>query len=317
VGLVTDTGSLNDRGFNAAAWKGVQDGAKPLGLQEASGGIRFIESRTDQDYRANIEKLITDGVNIVVTVGFSLAPPTLEMAAKYPNVQFIGVDQFRSPDDKSAPNYVGLIFDESQAGYLAGILAASLSKTKKLGGVYGLAIPPVIRFKQGYEAGAKSVDAGIEVFSIYHPPGENAFVNAPWGAQQAKKFLDDGADVIFGAGGQTGNGALEVTAGERTDQGKEFWCIGVDVDQWETIQTARPCLISSAIKRIDEGVAELIKQAAAKTFPQGGNFTGGVGLAPFHDFEASLPQGLKEKLEETRKKLESGELKVPVNLEQP
>ncbi len=316
IGLVTDTGSIQDRGFNESAWKGVQSAGGELKLQEGNG-YRYIESKTAGDYAGNIDKLATDGINVIVTVGFSLAEATLAAAKKYPNVRFIGVDQFRDPSDTSAPNYVGLIFDEAQAGYLAGILAASLSKSKKIGGVYGLAIPPVIRFKQGYEQGAKLVDAATTVFSIFHPPGDNAFVNAPWGAQQAQKYLDDGADVVFGAGGQTGNGALELFAGERTDKQKELFCIGVDVDQYETIKSARPCLVSSAVKKITEGVAELINKANAGSFPKGGNFTGKIGLAPFHDFDGQISQAIKDKLTDTQKKLESGEIKVTVNLDSP
>ncbi|MCK6511312.1 BMP family ABC transporter substrate-binding protein [Myxococcota bacterium] len=316
IGLVTDTGSIQDRGFNESAWKGVESAGKTLSLKEGDG-YRYVESKTAGDYAGNIDKLVADGVTIIVTVGFSLAEATLAAAKKYPNVRFVGVDQFRDPSDTSGPNYVGLIFDEAQAGYLAGILAGSLSKTKKIGGVYGLAIPPVIRFKQGYEQGAKSVDAAMTVFSIFHPAGDNAFVDAPWGAQQAQKFLTDGADVVFGAGGQTGNGALELFAGERTDKQKELFCIGVDVDQYETVKSARPCLVSSAVKKITEGVAELISKANAGSFPKGGNFTGKIGLAPFHDFDAKIEQAVKDKLTDAQKKLESGDIKVKVDLNTP
>jgi basic membrane protein A len=116
--------------------------------------------------------------------------------------------------------------------------------------------------------------------------------------------MDQGADVIFGAGGMTGNGALQEVAAA-AEAGKEVYCIGVDTDQWETLPAAHPCLVSSAMKLITPGVADLIVKAAAGEFP-GGNYVGDVGLAPFHDFDDKVPQEVKDLLDKTKEGLLNG-----------
>ena len=142
----------------------------------------------------------------------------------------------------------------------------------------------------------------------YHPGGlDTAFTDPKWGADQAKLAIDQGADVIFGAGGKTGNGALIETAAN-----KGVYCIGVDTDQWETVPEARPCLISSAMKLITPGVFDLISKAKEGNFPSG-NYVGEVGLAPFHDFDAQIPAEVKAKIAEIDKGLRDGSISTGYN----
>ncbi len=308
VGLVTDVGRINDRSFNQSAWEGVKLAAEQLGLPEEN--IKYIETKDPKDYMDNINQFVENGYDVIVTVGFALGEATVEAAKNNPDIYFIGVDQFQA---ETLPNLAGLIFPEDQAGFLAGVLAASMSKSGTIAAVLGTdLVPPVVAFKEGYEAGARYVNPDIEVISTYHP-GElsQAFVDPEWGAATAKQAMDQGADVIFGAGGLTGNGALQEVAAA-AEAGKEVYCIGVDTDQWETLPAAHPCLISSAMKLITPGVAELIAAAAKGEFP-GGNYVGDVGLAPFHDFEDKIPQEVKDLLAEVKQKLESGELSTGYN----
>ncbi len=294
IGLVTDVGRINDRSFNQSAWEGVQQAAEELGAE-----AKYIETTDAKDYEDNIRQFAEEGYDVIVTVGFALGEATTKMAAEYPKIKFIGIDQFQA---EPMDNVVGLIFHEDHSGYLAGILAAKLTKTGTIAGVFGTdLVPPVVAFKEGYEAGAKATNPNIEVISTYHP-GEisQAFTDPEWGAATAAQAIDKGADVVFAAGGMTGNGALEETA---THEG--FYCIGVDSDQWFTVPGAHPCLVSSAMKLITPGVVELIKLAKEDKMPTG-NYFGGAGLAPFHDFEDDIPQDIKDLLEETAKGLEEG-----------
>jgi basic membrane protein A len=296
IGLVTDVGRVNDRTFNQSAWEGAQDAAAKLGVEP-----KYIETKGATDYLDNIRQFADEGYDVIITVGYALGEATLQMAAEYPDTKFIGVDQFQAA---VTPNVAGLVFHEDHAGYLAGVLAASLTKTGTIGGVFGTdLIPAVVAFREGYEAGAKSVTPGINIISAYHP-GEiaQAFTDPEWGAATAAQAIDGGADVVFAAGGQTGNGALEETA---THEG--FYCIGVDTDQWETLPGAHPCLVSSAIKSVRSGVAELIAAAADGTF-EGGQVYGQAGLAPYHDFESKLPAELKTKLTEIAAGLVDGSI---------
>ena len=296
IGLVTDVGRVNDRTFNQSAWEGVQDAAAELGVE-----AKYIETKAATDYLDNIRQFAEEDYDVIVTVGYALGEATLEMAAEYPETMFIGVDQFQA---ETVANVAGLVFREDQAGYLAGVLAASLTQTDTIGGVFGTdLIPAVVAFREGYELGAKSVKPDINIISAYHP-GEiaQAFTDPEWGAATAAQAIDGGADVIFAAGGQTGNGALEETA---THEG--FYCIGVDTDQWDTLPGAHPCLVASAVKTVRKGVYELIMSVADGTF-EGCQVYGEAGLSDFHDFADKLPEELKTKLAEIAQGLVDGSL---------
>ena len=301
IGLVTDVGRVNDRSFNQSAWMGVEEAAAQMGLAEDE--FRFIETMDAKDYADNIQQFVDAGYDVIVTVGFALGEATIEAATENPDIFFIGVDQFQG---ETLPNLVGLIFHEDQSGFLAGALAAHLSETGKIAAVLGTdLVPPVVAFKEGYEAGARYINPDIEIISTYHP-GElsQAFIDPEWGAATAKQAIDQGADVIFGAGGQTGNGALQEVA---TQEG--LYCIGVDTDQWETLPAAHPCLVSSAMKLITPGVVDLVQQAADGTF-EGGNVFGGAGLAPYHDFDDVISQEIKDSLIEIDAGLKDGTIET-------
>jgi simple sugar transport system substrate-binding protein len=300
IGLVTDVGQIDDRSFNQSAWEGAQAAAKELG-----GTADYIVTTDPSDYANNIQQFADKDYQVIITVGFALGDATIKAAAKYPKVSFIGVDQFQASE---VPNVTGLVFPEDQSGFLAGILAARLTKSGTIAAVLGTdQVPPVVRFKEGYEAGARYAKPDIKLISTYYPGGlDKAFTDPVWGAQTAGQAIDQGADVIFGAGGKTGNGALQEVA-KRTTKDKPLYCIGVDTDQWLTVPEAHPCLVSSAMKLITPGVTNLVKQAAAGTM-KGGNFVGDVGLAPFHDFESVVPKAVADEIAKAAEDLKSGKL---------
>lgn len=296
VGLVTDVGEIDDKSFNQSAWDGVRQAEAELGAK-----IDYIETKDAKDYANNIALFADQNYDVIVTVGFAMGEATVEAAATYPDVDFIGVDQFQGAE---ITNVAGLIFNEDQAGFLAGSLAAMLSESGKVAAVLGTdLVPPVVAFKEGYENGARYINPDIELISTFHPGGMDvAFTDPEWGATTAKQALDQGADVIFGAGGKTGNGALiEVAGADGT------YCIGVDTDQWDTVPEAHPCLVSSAMKLIIPGVFDLIKASNDGAFPAG-NFFGTVGLASFHDFEDDVPQEIKDRLTEIEASFQDGSL---------
>ena len=297
IGLVTDVGRIDDKSFNQSAWEGAQQAAEALGAAE----VNYVETTNATDYAANIGLFAEAGYDIIVTVGFALGEATAEAAGTYPDIDFIGVDQFQG---ETIANYAGLVFNEDKAGYLAGVLAASLSESGTIASVLGTdLVPPVVAFNEGYKNGAMSVNPDINIIDTYHPGGlDVAFTDPEWGATTGQQAIDQGADVIFGAGGQTGNGALIQAAGN-----EGVWCIGVDTDQWETVPEAHPCLVSSAMKLIIPGVVDLTTASVNGEFP-GGNFFGAVGLAPFHDHEASIPQELIDLLDATNAGLLDGSI---------
>jgi basic membrane protein A len=304
VGLVTDVGKINDKSFNQSAWEGVQLAEKELGAI-----VQYIETVDAKDYDKNISTFGDAGYDVIVTVGFALGEATDAAAAKYPNTKFIGVDQFQA---ETVDGVAGLIFPEDNAGFLVGALAAMMSKSHKIGAVCGTdAVPPVWRFGEGYKAGAAYADSlrgtTTEVFVVYHSDVgfDKTFTDPEWGAQTAKSMMDQGADVIFGCGGITGNGAITAAAQAGA------YAIGVDTDQYLTLPEAAPRMLSSAMKLITPGVFELIKAAKDGNFPSG-NYVGDAGFAPYHDLDGEVPADVKQIMEQINAGLLDGSIKTNV-----
>jgi basic membrane protein A len=300
VGLVTDVGKVDDKSFNQSAWEGVQCAQKNnLGAE-----VKFIETTDPKDYGKNIEQFAQDNYDVIVTVGFGLGDDTIKEAKQNPNIKFIGVDQFQAD---TVPNLAGLVFDEDKAGYLAGYLAGSLSKSGTVGQVLGTpVVPPVEKFGVGYITGAKGAKPDVKVLSACHPGGLAKGFNDPeWGKDTANQEMSQGADVIFAAGGNTGNGGLLAIA----DKGGSVLGIGVDTDQYLSLPEAKSILVSSSMKLIVPGVFNIIKSIQDGTF-KGGNVTGDVGLAPFHDLDSRVPADVKSKLNSVTADVLAGKTKT-------
>ncbi len=277
VGLVTDVGRVNDKGFNQAAFEGMNQAA-----DEAPTCFEtdYIETTNQADYAKNIGEFADNGYDIVIGVGFLMGDAIGDASKEYPDIKFISVDGAPNPghDENWTTNGESLFYAEDQAGYLAGVLAASVTESSTIGVVGGLlVVPPVERFVEGYINGAKATNPDINVLFTY----TSSFVEPEQGKAAAQQMIDQQADVIFAAGGLTGNGALLAAC----DAG--ILAIGVDVDQYETLPEAQKCLVSSATKGLRESVKNSLIRIAKGEFTPG--FTtndaasNGVGLAPFHD----------------------------------
>jgi basic membrane protein A and related proteins len=305
VGLVTDVGRLNDKSFNQSSWEGVQQAQKELGVE-----AKAIETQDTKDYAKNIGQFVDEKYDVIVTVGFALGEATTKAAMDNPTIKFIGVDQFQDPSKPVVPNLAGLVFDEDKAGYLAGVLAASISKSNNIGAVCGTDdVPPVWRYCEAYKTGAMSVKPDIKLPVTSHSDVDitKTFVDPEWGKTTALSMIDKGADVVFGAGGQTGNGAIFAA------KEKNIAAIGVDADQYFTIgDEYKGALVSSAMKLLTPGVFDLIKAIQAGSFKPGNN-TGTVGLAPYHDWESKVPDDAKKKVQDVDKGLKDGSVKTCVS----
>ena len=215
--------------------------------------------------------------------------------------------------DPAIANVRGLVFSEDQAGYMAGALAASMTKSGTIAVVGGMEIPPVQKYVKGYEAGAKSIKADVAVKSVYI----DTFTDRARGAEAAKSFMSEGADVIFGAGGQTGSGGVQAAA----EAGA--YVIGVDQDEYVTTfqNGAAPGadkIISSAMKRVDQAVFLTIKDVVDGKFTNGVSVynaaNGGIGLAPYNKADGAIPAEVKTKMESILKGLSDGSITTGVTL---
>src|SRR5207302_6378899 len=262
VGLVTDVGKLSDKSFNFDSYQGVVKAQQDSSLCVEG---KAIESSSEDDYPKNIGLFVDQKYDVIVTVGFKLGDATIAAAKANPGIKFIMVDNADFTDKTPPSNLLGLLFKEDQPGYLAGVLAGQLTKTNTLGVVAGLqSVPPVVHYVEGFKNGAKSVNSAVKVLTIYQPEsGAKDFNDPDWGKQQALTFIGQGVDIIFGVGGNTGNGGL-IGANE---QGK--MCVGVDVDQYLFFPELRRCFITSAEKLVHNGVKTAITNLVKGTWVSG------------------------------------------------
>jgi basic membrane protein A len=300
VGLVTDIGGLNDRGFNELANTGLEQAEEEFGVEG-----RVLESKSDADYIPNLSTLAEEGSNLIVTNGFLMGESTHAAAEQFPDTNFAIIDFAYGgegcEETKSCalPNLQGLIFREQEVGYLAGYMAAKMSKTGTISTVGGQKIPPVDRFIAGYQAGAKAANPNIKLLNGY----SQEFVDPAPCKEIALDQLSKGSDVIFQVAGGCGLGALDAA------KEKGVWGIGVDKDQ----AFLGDHILTSAVKRVDVAVKSTIEAAANGEFKGGGvsEFTlenDGVGLG---ETSSEVSQEILDEIEEQKQMIIAGDIEIP------
>jgi basic membrane protein A and related proteins len=304
VGLVTDIGGLNDRGFNSLANQGLERAASDLGVE-----IRVLESKSDADYIPNLSTLAEEGYNLVISVGFLMGEATHQAAEAFPDTNFAIIDfayggeGCEDTNTCELPNLQGLLFKEQETGYLAGYLAGLVTESNTISSVGGIKIPPVDRFIAGYQAGAKASNPDVETLNGY----SEDFVDQAKCKELALDQIAEGSDIVFQVAGGCGLGALDAASEEGV------WGIGVDADQ----AFLGDHVLTSALKKVDEAVFQTIQGQADGSF-QGGGVTlfglaeEGVGLG---EFSPNAPQ---EAIDETLAQVPSivdGSIEVPDTLD--
>jgi len=311
VGLVTDTGGINDNSFNTGAWNGAQQALTIPGVQAA-----YLESKGQSDYAANIQKFMDEKSDLIVTVGYLLGVDTAAAAKAHPNQKFAILD-YTYPDcypgavegkdcgsAAALSNVVGVTFSIDQAAFLAGYLAAGMSKTGKVGTYGGLNITPITLFMKGFEAGVKYYNqkhnTSIQLLGWNTSKNEGMFTGNFTSTDDGRKFantlVQQGADVVFAVDGRAGFGSAAFckTTGK-------CLVIGVDDDWYVSAPEYKSVELTSVQKRMDVVVYNVIKSSQFGT-PLTGTYigtlaNGGVDLAPFHDFESIVPTNLKAELD--------------------
>jgi basic membrane protein A and related proteins len=268
VGLVTDIGQLNDRGFNALAYKGLKEAERKLGIRG-----RVVESKSASDYVPNISALAKDGFDLVIGVGFAQGDAIDTVATKFPDSRFVIIDVDQKALEHKPNNVVGLLFEEEEVGYLAGYLAALTAKRQEgpdvISSVGGMKEPPVDRFIAGYQAGAKKALPGIRLLNGYSRDWDDLAKCK----EQALIQIGKGSRIVFQVAGGCGLGALDAA------KQKGVWGIGVDADQ----SFLGPHILTSAEKKVDRAVYLTIESVKNGTWRGGRNAVfgleqGGVGL---------------------------------------
>ena len=308
---VTDTGGVDDKGFNQTAWKGVQDAASQMGIE-----TKLLESKAETDYEPNINAFLTEKCDIIITVGFLLGDATKKAAEANPDTKFSIVDFAYDP---VVPNILGQVFATDEAAFLAGYLAAGMSQSGVVGTFGGINIPPVTIFMDGFVRGVEHYNSakGASVTVLGWDPEKkeglftNNFESLDDGRAFAKNLVDEGADIVMPVAGPVGLGSAALAAELGADALK---IIGVDVDQAVTDPDNAGVYLTSVEKKMDATVLEAIKEAEDGSFKGGvvvGTLaSGGVALAPFHELDSAVPADLKAELEAIKKGIIDGSINV-------
>ena len=299
VGLVTDIGGLNDRGFNHLAYVGLLRAEKKLKIKG-----RVLTSNSSADYIPNLSSLAKAGYNLVIGVGFLQEDAIQKMAAQFPNTKFAGVDMNAIGDFKNiTKNFMGIIFQENQVGYMVGYLAGLEAKRLKkttVSSVGGIPVPAVIRYIAGYQAGAKASFPGVKTLNGY----SQDFVAQDKCKSVALDQISQGSAAVFQVAGGCGLGALDAA------KEKNVWGIGVDSDQ----SFVNNKVLTSAQKKVDVGVYDAIfRLFKLNKFFGGGNIVlnaanNGVGLGAINK---AVPKAEVAATLAVAKKIAKGTIKPP------
>lgn len=308
---VTDTGGIDDNSFNQTAWKGIQDAQEQLGIES-----RFLESQAETDFMPNINSLLGGQCDLIITVGFLLGDATQEAAQANPDQYFSIVDFVYDPPIE---NVAGQVFATDEAAFLAGYLAAGMTKTGIIGTFGGINIPPVTIFMDGFVRGADyynaQKDASVTVLGWNVEGREGLFTNnfesLDDGRAFAQNLYDEGADIVLPVAGPVGLGSAALADELGIDALK---IIGVDADLHLTDPEKGHVYLTSILKRMDSTVFQVIEATMNDMF-EGGVIAGtlensGVDLAPFHDMEGLVPDDLKAELKTIRQGIIDGSISV-------
>jgi len=303
---VTDTGGIDDKSFNATAWKGVEDAMAEFDVEG-----KFLESQQQTDYEKNLNAFIEEGCDLIIPVGFLLADATAAAAPANPDIFFSIVDV----GWLEAPNLQGQAFQTDEAAFLAGYLAAGVSETGKLGAFGGIQIPTVTIFMNGFALGAAHYNSvhgtSVEVlgWDIETQTGlfTNNFESLEDGRLMAEQLMDEGVDIIMPVAGPVGLG----TAAAAQERGGVY-IVGVDND-WAVVNEAYADItLTSVMKFMDVTTFNAIKSVVEGTFEAGlimGTLeNGGVGLADYHELAGMVSGDLQAEVDGLAAQIIAGEI---------
>ena len=300
--LVTDTRGLQDFGLNQDTWAGLQR-SKAEGVVDE---VAYIESVDARDYEKNITFFVNAGYDVIVTSGVGLGDATLRSADLHPDSVFVGMNQ---PDEESVPNFISVTFPEDQMGFLAGVLATRVTRTKIIGAVCETSgIGAMWRYCEGFRAGAAYADDTVEVIVIYRDDGsrEKLFIDEEWGIENAQSVIQDGADVLFAAGGITGVGALRAATAAQVNS------IGAERDQHSALADEGSSVVTSILGRASSTVQELMRRIKA------GNLADAeMSLIGYVPMEGFVPKNVIADMDQILLGLITGEIKTNVAVEKP
>lgn len=323
VCYISDTGGVDDKSFNQKIHMGFLQAEEELGIQYS-----FVESTGAADYAPNLLAAVNKDCDLIAPAGFNLGPATAESATANPDQLYAIFDydmyDFSTdpPTDLKFDNVRELTYQTDQAAFLAGYLAAGMTKTGTVATYGGVLFPTVTIFMNGFTAGVRAYnkDNGTSVKVLGWNPEKQTgteistdpavgFDNSAEGRRVAEDFIAEGADIILPVAGPTGLGT--VAAAEDAGDVAVVW---VDDDGCVTDAKSCPVFLTSVLKNMDVSAFETTQSVIDGTFT-GGVYLGtlendGVGLAEYHEWESKIPQELKDKIEELKQGIIDGTVSI-------
>lgn len=301
AGIVFDVGGIDDKSFNEAAFKGLSRAKAELGIE-----TQYYQPSQPADRKTGLRQLAAKRFDVIIGVGFIFSDEIIAMAKDFPDLKFACIDMVDKPDAELPPNLVALKFREEQGAFLAGALAALVTKTKKVGFIGGMNVPLIHKFEAGYTAGVKHVAPDVEVVVNYAGETPKAFEDPETGKNRATEQYKSGVDIIFHASGKTGLGVFQAAK----ELGKLV--IGVDADQWHE---APGHVLTSMVKDVDVAVLDTIRAVKEGRFQPGkrvlGLAEGGVGIIYDEHNRGLIPEGVYPRIEALRGEIMEGKIQIP------
>jgi len=306
---VTDETGVNDQFFNQKTYEGVMEASERFGWEAV-----VVESQQPDDYRKNMGEFVQGVCDLIITPPFSFADITKVTAETYPDRKFLIMDLFYDPP---LDNVRGQIYAVDQAAFLAGYVAASMTKTGKVATFGGFDLPPVTDFMDGFVLGVAYYNEknGTEVevlgWDVEKRSGlfTGDFVSIDAGRRVGEQLLNEGADIILPVAGDVGLGTAAVVQ----ERGNAY-LIGVDTDWAETFPEYANIMLTSVEKRMDVSVVHTVQAIVEETFTGGTHIgtleTGEVGLAPFYAFDSLISDKVKADLEQIKADIIGGKIKT-------
>ena len=316
VGMVTDSGTIDDKSFNQGTWEGILQAEKELGIEP-----KYLKppGETEAEYLKEIGNLYDAGYKFIITPGFKFETAVFHAQDKYKDAKFVIIDgNPQSGDFKPVvkDNTVAVFFTEHESGFLAGVAAALELKEGEAGFIGGMEIPAVQKFNWGFQQGVKYANDNLGAKITLKAENvlyQGTFSDLAAGQQIAAQMYDRGVDVIFTAAGGVGIGAIN-EAKTRVKAGDKIWIVGVDSDQYADgiYEGEKSVILTSAMKKLDAVAFDIIKQELDGKFPGGKTLTfdaknDGIGLP---EKNPNLSDETVSKVKEVFEKIKSGDIKV-------
>ncbi|MCU1516310.1 MAG: hypothetical protein JWQ75_1031 [Pseudarthrobacter sp.] len=311
--IVSDSGGFDDQSFNQSSYEGLKKAEADLGIK-----VNQVESKTNNDFEPNLRAMVAANCDLTLTVGFLLKDATQAQAAANPESHFAIID---SDYDPPISNVKPIVYDTAQAAFMAGYLAAGTTKTGSVATFGGRKIPSVTIFMDGFADGVKYYNekkgTDVKVLGWDKAAKDGSFTGdfekQDVGKQLTQNFLDQGADIVMPVAGPVGKGAGAALM-EAKAAGDDVKLIWVDSDGFLTAPEYKDIMLSSVMKLMGEAVEAVVKDDKDGKFtntPYVGTLANeGVQLAPFHGFDAQVPADLKSELDQIKKDIIDGKLKV-------